>query len=284
MLINPKRHALGGRSQGSRKKQPYLVNPVNPWRKITVPKHRFSIFKDAKSGQFSKPPTWALNRKPKIKKLKLSRKSKIVHKHLLAKRHIKKISALKPLNLKAMKRQFIKLSPHKVKSHKGVIHMKHRKSHRKSHRRTRHNPFSLKGMAKGFADTGMLIDGSLVIGGMIGTTIGMDFAASKIAFLSTPIGKGLGKLGLAFLVKTGGKYLKIQPRYTNMVALGVIVSAVKDVAEIVLPKIGYTGGVKLLGLASGYSPETSQGLASTGYSPDLAAGGEAEESAYAFSD
>jgi hypothetical protein len=275
-----------------RKKQPYLVNPVNPWRKITVPKHRFAIWQDNKSKRFAKPPAWALSKKPHFRKrkIKLSRKSHTGHKYLLTKRHTRIISPFKPTDIKAMERQFIRLSSHRPKSHKGAKsmktrhHRKHAVKHHRKHRRTHSNPFSLKGMTRGFADTGMLIDGSLVVGGMLVTTLAMDFASSKVAFLSTPVGKGLGKLGVAFLVQQGGKMLKINSRYTNMIAIGVIASAVKDVAEIVLPKLGYTGGVKLLGFGSGYGGPQLPSLSSTGYSPDnTLASGDESDGDFAFS-
>ena len=273
-----------------RKKQPYLVNPANPWRKITVPKHRFAVWQDKKTHRFAKPPAWAIARAPKMWKKHHGKKAKTARKvsrksHKGRKRVARRrLSSFKPADIKAMERQFIQLSSPKRKtrrkSQKGAKKiMKHRKSSRKSHR----NPFNFKGAMRGFADTGMLIDGSLVVGGMIATTLAMDYASSKIAFLSTPIGKGLGKLGLAFLVKQGGKFAKINSRYTNMLALGVIVSAVKDVSEIILPKIGYTGGVKLLGLNSGYAGP--QMLGSSGYSgPEIANAFSGGDDSYAYSD
>lgn len=271
-----------------RRKQPYLVNPVNPWRKITVPKHRFAVWQDKKTKRFAKAPAWALAKAPTLWKKnhkkaakKVSRKSHKGHRKV----HARRVSAFKPADIRAMERQFIQLSG-VTKQKKGAKKiMKHSRKHtRRTHRKTRHNPFSVKGAMKGFIDTNMLIDGSLVIGGMVATTVAMDFASSKVAFLSTPLGKGLGKLGLAFLVKQGGKMAKVNPRYTNMLALGVIVSAVKDVGEIILPKLGYTGGIKLLGLNSGYAGPSM--LASSGYAgpanPSLSVGG--GDDSYAYSD
>lgn len=263
-----------------REKQPYLVNPANPWKAITIPKHRYAVWQDKKTKRFAKAPAWAektlgsFKKKHHLgkKKTKISRKSKAGHRKAAARRAARKTIA--PLFVRPMVKQMevlggLRKAPAIKRSHKTMKTRKTRKA-RKAHRKTRRNPFSVKGFAKGFIKTDMLIDGALVAGGMFASKMAMDFAASKVAFLATPTGKIIGRVALGGLVKMTDK-VGVPTRYANMLAIGVIAPAVLDIAEMVLPMVGYKGGVRLL--ESGYMPDAPQGQIASGYMPDAPAGG-----------
>jgi len=265
-----------------REKQPYLVNPANPWKAITIPKHRYAVWQDKKTKRFAKAPAWAEKTKGSFlkkhhlgKKKKISRKSKAGHRKVVARRAVRRITAPVPAAFtRTMTRQMevlggLRKAPGIKRSHKTMKTRKTRKA-RKAHRKTRRNPFNFKGFAKGFVKTDMLIDGALVAGGMFASKMAMDFAASKVAFLATPTGKIIGRVALGGLVKMSDK-VGVPSRYANMLAIGVIAPAVLDIAEMVLPMVGYKGGVRLL--ESGYMPDAPQGQIASGYMPDAPQGG-----------
>ena len=123
----------------------------------------------------------------------------------------------------------------------------------------------------------MLVNGAYVAGGMFASKLIMDFAGARVAFLSTPTGKIVGRVLGGTLVSQSHR-LGVPKQAANMMAIGFIAPAVLDVAEMVLPRLGYTGGVRLLSsgymptrqLESGYMPDVD-GVGS-GYMPDVSEG------------
>jgi hypothetical protein len=228
---------------------------------------------------------WAKKRKHSFetkhhlgKKAKVAhRKTRKGHKKAVARRHFKRVSVPSvsmPSKAAIAMEMSIQRQLKNLKTRKGrkgaktMKSRKHsaRKGHRKSYRKTRRNPFSLKGFTKGFVQTDMLVDGALVAGGMFASKMAMDFAAGKVAFLATPIGKIAGRVVLGGATKMLLPKVGLSDRKANMVAIGVIAPAVLDLAEMILPRLGYTGGVRLL--SAGYMPDVA-GRLSSGYMPDV---------------
>ena len=282
LMVNPHR----------RKKQSYLLNPVNPFETISYPAHKTEMFRIAKTGVFKKMKTKKHKAKAKHKKpamLAAVKKILRTHKRKHIVKHHKKIShkaAPKRVTAKRKahkRRKASKLgailakpfAPGKIKlfgptgqilSKKGGSTMARRKSHKKH---TRRNPFNLKGMTKGFLDTNLLIDGSLVAGGMLASKFAIDFAASKVAFLATPTGKLIARVGLGMGVLFSGKY--IGKRYAQPLALGFIAPAVLDAVSMIVPaNLLPAGGVQRLN--AGYMPDIPGSTVSLeqGYMPDVA--------------
>jgi len=288
LMVNPHR----------RKKQSYLLNPANPFETVNVGAHKFTAKYSKKTGRFMK------KRKNPLKKLakKLARKHKLVKtaKRHVAKRHVaRKISrkvvrrvkrssrrsaktALKALLAKPLARSVSLFGPSgkviktvKRHSNKGGSNMARRK-HRKSRKHS--NPFNLKKLSKGFVDTNLLMDGALVAGGMVASQFVINFAASKIPYVATPLGKIIARVALGSGVLMGSKYIGGK-RYAGPLALGFIAPAVVDAISMVVPAgMLPAGSVKLL--EAGYMPDVAQGTVSLeqGYMPDV------QETSFGFSD
>jgi len=285
LLVNP-----------MRKKQPYLVNPPtgNPWRAISVPKHRYAVWQDRESGRFAKPPKAALARKRSFQKAHhikikpLARKLKAAAKRV--KRKLKRAVKKAAPSVAPAKKVSVKSKPSRAKGARKMARRKTARKGRKTRRNDwpgqprRHRAAAKKGWRRGhkigrklvrrnppaFAlgqfvpKTDMLVDGAYVAGGMFASKILIDFVGARVPLLSTPVGKIVGRVFGGTLVSQSYR-VGVPKNAANMLAIGFIAPAVLDVAEMVLPRLGYAGGVRLLG--AGYMPVRSQ--IEGGYMPDV---------------
>lgn len=148
---------------------------------------------------------------------------------------------------------------------------------KRRHHKTRRNPLAaISRMTKGFVNTNLLMDGSLVAGGMIASKFAVDFASTKFAFVATPVGRIATRVVLGSAVLLGGKKWG---KYTEPLALGFIAPAVVDLVTMLVPAgLLPSGGVQML--QAGYLPDVprSQVSLEQGYMPDVA------ESSFGFSE
>lgn len=294
LFVNPRRRILG------RRKQSYLLNPHNPMEMIHYPARKKKLWRSPISGVFGGPARKRLEilgmRETEKELMKISKRKhpflkvakKITHKkrrahkklHKAVKRHVIVKAVKKHLERKATPKRS-RPSPIKAvvkairKSHRRTKTMAKRKSHRRARRHS--NPFSLKGMTKSLVSTELLIDGSLVAGGMVASKFVMDFAASKMAFLASPIGKIAGRVVLGSLVIFGKKYIG-GDRYAKPLAIGFIAPAVLDLVTMVVPAgLLPAGGVTM---QAGYLPDVARSQVSLeqGYMPDV------QEGSFGFSE
>lgn len=270
LLINP-----------LRRRQPYLVNPVNPPVWIDYPARRTKLFRYAE-GTFGAPK---MKKHPFLKVAKkLTKKAKRTLRKAVTskarKAHKKVHKAVKRRVARKAVRRHIRravskprISPikavvvAKLKTVRRIKTMAKRKS-RRAHRSHR-NPFSLQNMTKGMVSTELLLDGSLVAGGMVASKFVMDFAASKMAFMANPIAKIVGRVVLGSVVIMGKKFIG-GDKYAKPLAIGFIAPAVLDVVTMVVPaNLLPAGGVKM---EAGYLPDIapSQVSLEQGYMPDVA--------------
>lgn len=272
-----------------RKKQSYLLNPANPFEQVHVPAHSFKAFRSGKTGKFAKTKK---RKNPLAKAMKKAFRKKVAKK--ISRKHVKRTikRAVKRGARKAFRAKLAKpLAPRpgmiklfgpsgsvlkSIKIRKGGSIMARRK-HRKARKHI--NPFNLKKLSKGFVNTNLLMDGALVAGGMVASQFVMNFAASKIPYVATPLGKIISRVVLGSGVLMLAPKVGLKSRFAGPLALGFIAPAVVDAVSMVAPAgLLSAGSVKLL--EAGYMPDVAQGTVSLeqGYMPDV------QETSFGFSD
>ena len=294
-MVNPARRLFGrlpsrakhsGGLHARRRKQSYLLNPANPMETVHFPARDSRMFRVGTTGVFGRKKKTAMKKKSHHKKS---------HKKSLIKRLASKL--VRKLHRKHAKRVVHHKRKHPVKISRKV-HKAKRKAARKAVKKTSHNPrrmarrikrmirrnpmakrrhhrhvrrnplAGLSRMTKGFVNTNLLMDGSLVAGGMIASKFAVDFAAAKIAFVATPVGRIVTRVVLGSAVLFGGKKWA---KYTEPLALGFIAPAAVDLITMLVPAgLLPAGGVQML--QAGYLPDVprSQVSLEQGYMPDVA--------------
>ncbi len=222
-----------------RKKQPYLVNPynpLNPYEIINVP-HRVMVAETDKKGRFKRLATIKKGKRKKAKKISAKQGRKLFS---LAKRKVMKRKKTHKIH-RVRKNPILTI---------GNPITKRRKSMR------RKNPLTFIKQREGKELLNLAIDGGVIVVSSTASKLLMDNISRRVKFLSKPVGKIAGHMGLgAIIYMVGSKIKKIPHHYVRLATIGAMLPAIIDVVDYVKSKVA---GVKELGYedVEEYLPET----------------------------